>query len=189
MDPLALLDRSVFHAIYGGADGRWGLAMTCLTWMGAGWSALLLLPLLAHVPTRAFASRLTLAVAAQCVLVWGLKALFGRVRPWVALGLATPPGAPSDPSFPSGHAAGAFCLAAFLVVVLPSAWPSRPRLARAVGAGVLVYAALVASSRVYLGAHWPGDVLAGALLGAAVGALVARAHVRRDGVEREAKKS
>jgi len=153
--------------------------MTAATLVGEGWSALLLLPLLWVARTRRFAGLLTAAVVTQSVIVWAMKAAIGRVRPWIALGLPEPIGAPHDFSFPSGHAAGSACLAAFLVLALPVAWPASPRWARAVGAAACAYAALVAASRVYLGAHFPSDVIVGALLGAAIGSAAGFAYIRR----------
>lgn len=61
----------------------------------------------------------------------------------------------SDPSFPSDHATAAFAIA-FAVFFL----------ARRVGAGFLVAATLVALSRVFIGLHYPSDVVAGVLIGA-----------------------
>jgi undecaprenyl-diphosphatase len=57
-------------------------------------------------------------------------------------------------------------------------WPSEPARARLGGALAFLLAALVALSRVYLGAHFPSDVFSGALLGALVGALAAGLYVR-----------
>lgn len=165
-------------AVYGGAHGAWGWPMIALTVLGSGWSALGLLPMLWHARTRRFAGALATGVVAQAVLVWAIKLVVGRVRPWIALGLPPPLGAPHDGSFPSGHAAGSFCVAAFLAMALPAAWPAAPARARVAGALAFVLAALVALSRVYLGAHFPSDVLCGALLGALVGALAAGLYVR-----------
>jgi len=178
------LDERVLLAVYGGAGGTWAGAMIALTLLGGGWAALGLVPLAWYARTRAFALWLGLAIAAQAILVWALKLVFGRVRPWLALGLAPPIGAPHDGSFPSGHAAGSFCLAAFLSVALPVAWPGARGHARLLSAAALATAALVALSRVYLGAHFPADVLAGALLGALVGAAGGKLYAGRARGER-----
>jgi membrane-associated phospholipid phosphatase len=174
------LDTRALTAIYGGAHGAWGPAMIALTLLGGGWSALALLPLLGWPRTRRFALALTLAILAQATWVWALKLVVGRVRPWIAMSLPAPLGAPHDGSFPSGHASGSFCVAAFLAIALPAAWPlpgGRPRL---VAGLTVVVATLVAISRVYLGAHFPSDVVAGALFGAGFGAGAAELYLSRE---------
>ncbi len=173
------LDVRTLLALYGGAHGSLAALMTAATLVGEGWTALLLLPMLWHGRTRRFAGLLTAAILSQAVLVWAMKAVVGRVRPWIALGLPEPVGSPHDFSFPSGHAAGSFCLAAFLALALPAAWPGSPARARIVGAVAFAYAVLVASSRVYLGAHFPSDVIFGALLGGAIGGAAGLAYIRR----------
>ena len=114
------------------------------------------------------AAVLSLAVVpAGPLLNVGLKHLFQRVRPVVPeplVHLATY-------SFPSGHAVastlfyGTVCALVFQRVKSP-AW----RVATAVGAVVMVL--LVTSSRVYLGAHYLSDVIAGVAVGAACVAAV-----------------
>jgi undecaprenyl-diphosphatase len=74
---------------------------------------------------------------------------------------------PTSTSFPSGHSASA---ATFAVAVGDLAPPLRLPLATA--------ASVVCFSRVYTGVHYPGDVVAGALVGAALGRLTSKA-VRR----------
>ncbi len=63
-------------------------------------------------------------------------------------------GKPRRRSFPSGHAATSFRGA----WILGSVWPERRPM-------LLGLAALVSLSRVYLGAHDPGEILAGGVLG------------------------
>jgi membrane-associated phospholipid phosphatase len=175
------LDARTLAVIYGGAHGPWGPAMVVLTCLGSGWAALALVPLIGWARTRRFATVLAFAIVAQATCVWALKIVVGRVRPWIAMGLAAPLGAPHDGSFPSGHASGSFCVAAYVVVVLPALWPSPPWRVRTVAATTLALASLVAVSRVYLGAHFPSDVLAGALTGACFGAIAGERFVSRAG--------
>ncbi len=183
------LDHRVFFAIYGGPRGPWLWLMVAATVLGEGWTASALVPLLIWRRTRRFAGWLTVAVVVQNVIVWGLKRGVGRVRPWIALGLPTPFMRPSDFSFPSGAAAGSFCVAGFLAVALPAIWPHARLRARALVGLSIGLAALVAVSRVYLGAHFPVDVTAGALLGSLVGAVAGHLYVQgRTGVEGAAKR-
>jgi membrane-associated phospholipid phosphatase len=67
-----------------------------------------------------------------------------------------------DASFPSDHAAAGFAIAAVLFIAH-----------RRAGALALAFAAVMSFARVFIGAHWPSDVLAGAALGVAAGCLVA----------------
>lgn len=69
-------------------------------------------------------------------------------------------------SFPSGHSITAFTIVAVLVLGSPIV-RRRP----ALGALVILGGLLVAASRIAVGAHWPVDVLAGAVLGSFAGAL------------------
>lgn len=58
--------------------------------------------------------------------------------------------------FVSSHAANSFGLAVFLTLLLKKKWFSW---------SIIAWAALVSYSRVYLGVHYPGDILGGAVLG------------------------
>jgi undecaprenyl-diphosphatase len=92
----------------------------------------------------------------------GLKQLFGRVRPEAITHLVDV----TSPSFPSGHATAstASYLAIALLLVPLSAPVAQRRLAT--GAALAVLTA-VGGSRVYLGVHFPTDVIAGWATGTA----------------------
>ena len=104
---------------------------------------------------------LLLTVVAVAVADWsatGIKTLVNRDRPPVRY--AEPKalvGVPHDHSFPSGHAATSFAGATMLAFAFPRLAPI-----------LLVLAAGVAFSRVYVGVHYPVDVIAGAALGVLV---------------------
>lgn len=107
---------------------------------------------------------LLVAIAAgDLISVRLLKPAFSRVRPCAAqpASVVAITGCGSGASFPSAHATQAAGAAMVL------AWGS-PALAPA-GAAI---ALLIGVSRVYLGVHWPTDVVAGWALGAAIGALL-----------------
>jgi undecaprenyl-diphosphatase len=88
----------------------------------------------------------------------GLRQWIGRLRPPFVYPEPKPlVRVPHTGAFPSGHASVAFACAAVI------AWAS-PRL----GAPAFVLAAGIAFSRVYVGVHYPLDVLAGAALGLGV---------------------
>ena len=89
-----------------------------------------------------------------------LKTLFARVRPDVLL---EPLG---SYSFPSGHSSAAFAFFLCLGILAGRGQPPRLRLTWLLLASLP--ASLIALSRVYLGVHWPSDILAGALLAATV---------------------
>lgn len=77
-----------------------------------------------------------------------------------------------DFSFPSDHAVGAFALASGI-------WLYD----RALGTALFVIAAALAFSRVYVGTHYPGDVMAGAVIGTGASMALFLAPVTRRLVE------
>jgi len=109
-----------------------------------------------------------IAVALADWSAMGLKALVDRPRP--PLRYAEPKTlvpVPHDASFPSGHAATSFAGATMLAFAFPRLAPF-----------LYVLAAAVAFSRVYVGVHYPLDIIGGALLGVLI-AVVLRLLVNR----------
>ena len=101
---------------------------------------------------------LTLAVTGLSYSL--VKTLVARPRPPAALRITDATGW----AFPSGHAAQAVAFWCLVAVLLSA---GRPRRTRTASVGVAVALAVtIGVSRIYLGAHWTTDVLAGWVLGA-----------------------
>jgi undecaprenyl-diphosphatase len=104
-----------------------------------------------------------IAIALADASARGLKALIDRPRPPVRYAKPEPlVETPHDASFPSGHAATSFAAATMLSFAFP-----RLRLP------LVLLAAAIAFSRVYVGVHYPLDVIGGAALGVVVAAVLA----------------
>lgn len=126
---------------------------------------------------------LLVAVAGGQVLSHLTKGLFARPRP----SLVSHEAYVHTASFPSGHSMMAAVTYLTLAVMLARATPSRALKAYVIALAALLTVA-VGVSRVYLGVHWPSDVLAGWMIGAAWALLcyvVADWLGRRGGIEPE----
>lgn len=92
-----------------------------------------------------------------------LKNLFGRIRPYELVeGLQCIVAPAYDASFPSGHTGASFASAVAIYQQIP----------RKFAISFLVLAFLIAFSRLYVGIHYPTDVLAGIVTGSSIGVLV-----------------
>ena len=122
---------------------------------------------------RAAGRGLASVAVTSMALNLGVKPIVRRRRP-DRVGRAVPVERhvpmPTSSAFPSGHSAAAFAFATGVGHVLP-----------AVGFPLRALGALVAYSRVHTGVHYPGDVLAGSLLGGALAQVTTRALDRRQG--------
>jgi len=106
-----------------------------------------------HRPRAATLLAITMAGVAALDLV--LKHAFHRVRPLAFFGMS-----PSSYSFPSGHALGSLCFYGALAAILSERIAGR--LARlCIWAIAVLLVGMIGFSRVYLGVHYPSDVIAG----------------------------
>lgn len=96
-----------------------------------------------------------------------LKNAVARIRPYeVVAGLQLLIERQKDLSFPSGHSASSFAAAVTMFLECPkkySVW-------------ALILAGLIAASRLYVGVHYPTDVLAGILVGTVVAILICKGY-------------
>ncbi|OGF39762.1 hypothetical protein A2477_04245 [Candidatus Falkowbacteria bacterium RIFOXYC2_FULL_47_12] len=109
-----------------------------------------------------YALALFLSVVGGEVVVWLFKIIIHRPRPVLANALMIEP----SYSFPSGHAFVAFSfygLLTYFVFRWARRWYTK---CITIAVGLCVIAA-IGFSRIYLGVHWPSDVLAGSAFGAA----------------------
>lgn len=97
----------------------------------------------------------SLAINALLVNVF-LKNIVARTRPYEVIdGLTRLVGEQSDFSFPSGHTSSAFSVAVVMFMLMPKKY----------GVPALIMATLIAYSRLYVGVHYPSDVIGGIIVG------------------------
>jgi len=143
-----LLRSACIFLAHSGDSWFWWAGLALLGWLGSGF-------------WRNWALTVLVSIIALAVIVLGIKFTIRRRRPegeWGQFYRSTDPH-----SFPSGHAARSVLLAVMAV------WLGPPWFA-----GLLaVWAPLVGLARVAMGVHYLSDIVAGMLLGAAMGFMFA----------------
>lgn len=119
-------------------------------------------------------SKKTRKIGIMCIISLGLSVLIdnvllknivARTRPYEIIpGLTSIIGAQKDFSFPSGHTGSSFAVAVVMYRELPKKY----------GIPALVLAFLIGFSRLYVGVHYPSDVICGALIGTVLAVFVSK---------------
>lgn len=122
--------------------------------------------LLAAMRKYAMAGFVAVAISAGAILSFTIKAIFERPRPEIVPHLVEV----SSTSFPSGHAMNSSIVYLTLAVLLARSMDSRRVQVYLIGTAIAL-ALMIGCTRVYLGVHWPSDVLAGWTVGAGWAAL------------------
>lgn len=139
---------------------------TSLGNVGLGFIVVALLLLVIRKTRWSGATALTAMVLGVVVTNLTIKPLVTRDRPWVVMDGFVSLVTSSDPhSFPSGHTTAAFAFGVALCLTLPQKWAK---------AAVITAAALMGMSRLYVGVHFPTDVVAGMIIGTVCGVLASR---------------
>jgi membrane-associated phospholipid phosphatase len=174
---LVALDRAVYDAVHATPSPTLDHAVARVSraadhsviWL----SAAAVMALAGERPRRAAAVGVAALGVTSGLVNAGIKPLVRRERP---LGLPTVRThvvrMPTSASYPSGHAASAFAFSAAVGGGLPE-----------LDTALRLAASAVAYSRVHTGVHFPGDVAAGAVIGAGIGSL-AHHLARRAGIVR-----
>jgi undecaprenyl-diphosphatase len=146
------------------ANGWWSSSildqiLPWLTYLGSHFAVIFFI-ILSWILTRQrnVLGRLALLYGIQSGVLYGLKYLINRERPLFFLKMASKlskgPGEILDPSFPSAHTVFAFMMATILAYRFPQ-----------YRVFFFIFAGIIGWTRIYLGLHYPSDVITGALLG------------------------
>lgn len=166
-----MFDQAVFEAIYGLAHQvKW------LDWLGiffaGGLPYVLAVVFLIAVLRQArewrhrlydLASAALSLLVARGVLTEIIRLAVDRPRPPEVLEIAPLIAAPSSAAFPSGHASFFFALAFSIFLFQTDGW--TPARKREVGLWFILGALLVGVARIFVGVHWPLDILGGIVVG------------------------
>lgn len=134
--------------------------VTFITRLGNGGFIWIVLTLLLLIPKKTRRTALSMAMALiMSLLITNLllKNSVARVRPYEVIeGLQILVEPPADWSFPSGHTSASLAAALVMLQMLPKKY----------GIPAIILGVLISLSRLYVGVHYPTDVLGGAIIGA-----------------------
>ena len=156
-------DRGALQGFQDNQSSWLDTAALAVTRLG-GWTAAIVLMaglILCFVISRRRIDAMIVLISGAPVLAgFLLKEVVGRARPdYIITGSE-----PSTMSFPSGHSLFAMVFGGLLIVLVGELVESA-RVRRTLQFGLALLILAVGASRVYLGVHWPSDVLGGYLFG------------------------
>lgn len=141
----------------------WVIRLTKLGNKGLIWIAISVVLLFFKKTRRAGILSILALIGSLCLTNFFLKNYVARVRPYEVLdALHCLIDKESSWSFPSGHASAAFASAMAI-------YKSRPK---RLGVPCLILAFAISWTRLYVGVHYPSDVIGGAVIGALIGLIV-----------------
>ncbi|HSJ39326.1 MAG TPA: phosphatase PAP2 family protein [Planococcus sp. (in: firmicutes)] len=159
-----LFDNSIITLILANQSGLMDFIMIFITELGSVWflgalSIVVILALWFKAKDRWSALFFIIAVGGGGLLTTLLKHFYGRERPSIneaidAIGF----------SFPSGHSMGSLIFYGFIIFLIVRG-PQKEWIKWTVSIGLAVLVVLIGISRIYLGAHYPSDVVAGYIAG------------------------
>lgn len=156
------VDYGILHALQTIRTPLWDAVFRLITSLGDGGFIWILLSalLLIRKDTRRTGILCVLALLGSLLINnIILKNMVARMRPFDRYEDLIPLVArPQDFSFPSGHTGSSFAAAVVMFLNLPRKW----------GIPAIILAVVIAFSRLYVGVHYPSDVLAGMVTGTAI---------------------
>jgi len=162
------LDKDLYLSLRGDDDSGLMIVFESVTVLGswAVWSLLVVVLWISRKKEPALA--LLIAVVFVLLIAYSMKYAVDRPRPYDVLSIIEPSYHPSDPSFPSSHAMMAFAGA----VAIGSKW-------RKALPPLLAVALVVSYSRIFIGVHYPYDVISGAVIGILIGLFASSVDIKR----------
>ncbi|MBI3638263.1 phosphatase PAP2 family protein [Candidatus Wolfebacteria bacterium] len=102
------------------------------------------------------------AIVSRGIITEAIKVFYPKIRPFAALGIKSLVSESANTSFPSGHAAFYFALALSFFYLFEEL---EGKISKKWMLFFFVSAALISVARVFVGIHWPSDILVGAVVG------------------------
>lgn len=155
-----MFDESVRNFVHGFAAPPLTALMKFFSFVGSplflGILGLTVIAVLLYLKHKRADVLFSITMIGEIALNLAFKLFFGRTRPDAFFDYPLP----SSYSFPSGHAFGSLCFFGILAWLAAARVPNkRTKIAIGFAAGLLIF--LIGLSRIYLGVHYPSDVIAG----------------------------